>query len=137
MFTISALDLTSSRTILTHEQGNAELGGSGGPQMVTLVQQAQSQCPDSKIIISGYSQGAMVVHYAASRVKGITGAVLFGDPLSTESVSGLAASDVFEVCASGDTLCGGTAKNSESGTGHLSYGSDADQAAAFIVKLVS
>ena len=51
----------------------------------SLVQQAISQCPQSKVIISGYSQGGQLVHNAAkqlpSSVTGaLAGAVIFGDP---------------------------------------------------------
>lgn len=32
--------------------------------MTSLVQQALQQCPDTKVVISGYSQGGSVVHKA-------------------------------------------------------------------------
>lgn len=34
--------------------------------MTSLVQQALQQCPDTKIVLSGYSQGGLVVHKSAS-----------------------------------------------------------------------
>lgn len=45
--------------------GNVQLGADGGPTMAALVKQALSQCPSTKVVLSGYSQGAMVVHNAA------------------------------------------------------------------------
>lgn len=45
-------------------QGNANGGGNGGALMTSLVQQALQQCPDTKVVISGYSQGGSVVHKA-------------------------------------------------------------------------
>ena len=42
------------------------MGGSGGPTMAKLVKQALSQCPKTKVLLGGYSQGAMVVHNAAN-----------------------------------------------------------------------
>ena len=37
--------------------------------MSSLTQQALKQCPDSKIILSGYSQGGFVVHVAAQNLS--------------------------------------------------------------------
>ena len=37
--------------------------------MVSLAQQALQQCPNSKIVLSGYSQGGFVVHVAAQSLK--------------------------------------------------------------------
>ena len=116
------------------DQGNANLGASGGPTMASLVKTAKSQCPNSKVILSGYSQGAMVVHNALRQgVSGseVTGAVLFGDPLKTQSVGNLGQDEVKEFCASQDTICG--TGNDLQGS-HLSYGSVADQAADWVIK---
>ena len=104
--------------------------------MQKLVDQAASQCPDSKIVVSGYSQGAMVVHNAASQsgfqASKIAGVVLFGDPFNGQKVGSIDQSKVKEECASGDTLCSG------GGVGitpaHLTYGNDANDAASFILQ---
>ena len=65
--------------------GNANCGASGGSDMANLVAQALRQCPNTKIALSGYSQGACVVHNAveqqgvdASKVGAV---VLFGKDL--------------------------------------------------------
>ncbi|KAF2679404.1 carbohydrate esterase family 5 protein, partial [Lentithecium fluviatile CBS 122367] len=116
--------------------GNANLGASGGPTMASLVKASKSQCPSSKIILSGYSQGAMVVHNAFSQgVSGsdVAGAVLFGDPLKSQAVGDLGAAKTKEFCASADTICGG---GSDLQGSHLSYGSVAGEAADFIVGVV-
>jgi len=64
--------------------GDADMGAEGAPNLVSLVQQALKQCPSTKIALSGYSQGAMVVHYAVQKsglpVADVGAAVLFGDP---------------------------------------------------------
>lgn len=51
----------------------------------SLVEQAFTQCPSTKVVMSGYSQGAMLVHNAAKQLSSnitgkVTAAVTFGDP---------------------------------------------------------
>jgi cutinase len=116
--------------------GNANLGGDGGQTMADLVKAAKAQCPDSKIIMSGYSQGAMVVHNAFS--KGVTasdvaGTVMFGDPLKRQGISGLGTDKVKEFCGTSDQICGGGGDGGATGS-HLSYGSSAEAAATFVIK---
>ncbi|KAJ5333591.1 uncharacterized protein MYU51_011567 [Penicillium brevicompactum] len=111
--------------------GNAELGASGGPAMAKLVKQALSQCPKTKVVVGGYSQGAMVVHNAAKSLSAgqISGAVLFGDPFKTQSVANLSNDKRKEFCATGDPVC----ENGFNVMAHLTYGSDAKTAAQFLV----
>jgi cutinase len=115
--------------------GNADLGSSGGLAMASLAKQALSACPKTKLVLSGYSQGAMVVHNALSS-RGVNGAnvaavALFGDPLNGEAVQGVDKSKVDEVCGSSEFICD---HGPTSGSGsHLSYGSDAAAAAKFII----
>jgi len=61
---------------------NDGLGASGGPAMAALVNKVKKQCPSTKVVLGGYSQGAMVVHNAmATLTQGsISAAVVFGDP---------------------------------------------------------
>lgn len=102
--------------------------------MAKLVKTAKSQCPDSKIILSGYSQGAMVVHNAFSQgvsASDVTGAVMFGDPLKTQSINGLGTDKVKEFCATADSICG-TGDNPQGS--HLSYGAVAEEAADWVIK---
>ncbi|KAJ5633167.1 Cutinase [Penicillium lividum] len=112
--------------------GDATMGEDGGSAMATLVKTALKNCPDTKVVLGGYSEGAMVVHNAASSLTAdqITAAVLFGDPLKFESVGKLSTSDVKEFCATGDPVC----ENGENVIAHLSYGADATTAAQFLVK---
>lgn len=118
-------------------QGNANQGGDGGKTMAALVTQALTQCPNTKIVVSGYSQGAMVVHNAfrnglsASRVSG---AVLFGDPLKRSAVGDLPTARVKQFCGTSDNICGGGGDGGATG-GHISYGSSADAAATFAVQV--
>lgn len=118
--------------------GNANLGASGGPAMASQAKAALSSCPDTKLVLAGYSQGGMVVHNALS-AQGLDGSkvaavVAFGDPLNGQDFAGVDASKVKEFCGSSDFLCssGGT-----TGSGsHLDYSGDADAAAKFIVGVV-
>lgn len=54
-------------------------------QRAVLVTQAQSQCPSAKVVMSGYSQGAQLVHNAAkllpaATMSALSSVVVFGDP---------------------------------------------------------
>ncbi|KAJ9489604.1 hypothetical protein VN97_g3669 [Penicillium thymicola] len=112
--------------------GNTAMGGTGGPTMAKLVKQALSQCPKTKVLLGGYSQGAMVVHRAASSLTAdqITAAVLFGDPLKAQSVGKVPGDKVKEFCHQGDPVC----LNGGNTMAHLTYGSDAEAAGKFLIE---
>lgn len=59
-------------------------GQSGSDTLIGLVQQAFEQCPSTKVVLSGYSQGALVIHYALNQAgldsAKISAIVDFGDP---------------------------------------------------------
>ena len=76
--------------------------------MKSLIKQAKAQCPDTKIIASGYSQGAEVVHNALSDpsiTSLVGGAVLFGDPDTRKPVGTLSDKLVKRFCVPGDVIC--------------------------------
>lgn len=120
-------------------------GGAGTQAMVADVTEALSKCPNTQIVLTGYSQGAMLVHNtmndlnatAAAKVKA---AVTFGDPFVGTQPKNLASGAFKSFCASGDTVCSsGVASSPSSGgttsastSGHLGYGSDTGTAATFI-----
>ncbi|KAF9878269.1 cutinase [Colletotrichum karsti] len=120
----------------------AESGGSG-PGSVAMANQANSwlsKCPQTKLILTGYSQGGMVVHNAGKKLSGkpLAAAVTFGDPFKAQGVTGVAAGKFKSFCASGDSVCGagGCASaggcGSASASGHVGYGADTKTAATFI-----
>ncbi|EME88910.1 carbohydrate esterase family 5 protein, partial [Pseudocercospora fijiensis CIRAD86] len=118
--------------------GNTNMGADGGAAMAKHAQAILSSCPDTKLVLSGYSQGAMVVHNALSS-QGLDGSkvaavVAFGDPFNGQDFEGVDASKCKEFCGSSDFLCssGGTTGSG----GHVSYGGDAEAAASFIVQAV-
>lgn len=86
------------------------------------------QCPDSKIFVSGYSQGAIVVHNTFKKgisASDFTGALMFDDPLRTQSISSLKTDNVKEFCATADSIYD-TRDNPQDS--HISYGSVAEEA---------
>lgn len=74
---------------------NALRGSEGGKVMAQLANAQAQRCPNSKIAISGYSQGAMVVHYAVKSAdlspSKVSSAVVYGDPQNRESAGNLPA----------------------------------------------
>jgi thioesterase domain-containing protein len=97
--------------------------------MASLVEQALKQCPDTKVVLGGYSQGAMVVHNAAGKLSAgqVVGAVTFGDPFKTQKPDNI---ENFKTwCATGDPVC----LNGANFIAHISYGGDAAEAAQFLV----
>ena len=59
------------------------MGQDGGPELAKLAKQALSQCPNTQVAISGYSQGATVCHYAIKSAglspDGVIATVLYGN----------------------------------------------------------
>ncbi|WEW58935.1 alpha/beta hydrolase family protein [Emydomyces testavorans] len=108
-----------------------DLGTDGGPEMANLVKQGLTQCPSSKIVVAGYSQGAMVMHDAAEilGVGEVTAAIVFGDPLKFLPLNIVPPGDLREFCAAGDPVCG----DGNDVSIHKSYAANAEEAARFIV----
>ncbi|EEQ86628.1 hypothetical protein RJZ56_002697 [Blastomyces dermatitidis] len=110
--------------------GNLNFGEDGGPTMVDLINHSLSQCPESKVVLAGYSQGAAVIHNASRDLRNdqVARAVLFGDPLHDLPLKSLAKDKVMSICAEGDPICRGGLDM----TGHWSYAEDANRAALFL-----
>ncbi|TDZ53793.1 Cutinase [Colletotrichum trifolii] len=132
----------------------ADMGGimseatGSGPGSVAMAKQANgwlSRCPSTKIILTGYSQGGMVVHNAGKKLAGkaLACAVTFGDPFKGQKVAGVPDGKFKSFCAGGDAVCsaGGCASaggcTSASAAGHIGYGSDTNAAGAFIKSAVA
>ncbi|TLD27776.1 cutinase-domain-containing protein [Venturia nashicola] len=115
--------------------GLATLGAAGSPDLASKVRLALSQCSKTQIVLSGYSQGAEVVHDAFLH-QGLSAiqakaAVLFGDPFNGAPAGNLSSEKLREICAPGDLIC-------ETDTliatlNHLTYGRYADQAASWVI----
>jgi len=72
-------------------QSNALRGSAGGEVMAKLVNDHLARCGSTRVAIAGYSQGAMVVHYAVKSAglspNVVSSAVVYGDSQNRESVA--------------------------------------------------
>ncbi|KAG6901231.1 hypothetical protein C0995_014992 [Termitomyces sp. Mi166 len=110
----------------------------GAATMANDVTAMANACPDTKIVISGYSQGAQVTHLAAARLSSavqnrVNAAVVFGDPDNGQPFPGPIQTHELTFCAAGDDICAGGILILPA---HLSYGADAGQAASFVVSQI-
>lgn len=102
-----------------------------------FVSRAVSNCPNSRIVMSGYSQGALVVRATAellpfATMSTIHSVVTFGDPKNQAPISG--ADDKFLViCNPDDSVCNGGFID----VSHLTYGAHATAAAQFVMREVN
>lgn len=118
--------------------------------MIADVKSALSKCPDTQIVLAGYSQGAMLVHntmgaLSTTEAAAVKVCVTFGDPFVGEAIKNFSSDNWKSFCATGDSVCdagvatspasGGT--TSASTLGHLGYGADTGTAATFIKGKVS
>ncbi|KAH8723270.1 cutinase, partial [Phaeosphaeriaceae sp. PMI808] len=101
-------------------------GTDGVPSMTSFINDAISNCPNTKVVMSGYSQGALVVRgtadtLPATTMSKISSVVTFGDPRNPAPITG----------ASGKSLClqGGFIN-----IAHLTYGANATMAAQFVIQ---
>ena len=99
-----------------------------------MVGKTLSSCPNTEIVLSGYSQGGYAVHNAAAQLTSdqlskVSSAVIFGDPLSHQAVKGIDASRVHIVCHAGDDIC---SQGFIIGLPHLTYAEDAASSASFV-----
>lgn len=102
--------------------------------MASQVNRAAAQCPGSRVFLSGYSQGAQVVHKAAALIPTaqramVGGIVVFGDPNKGDAFPGTLNSNVLTICNQGDYICDGIPLPIGS---HLEYASTTTVAAAWI-----
>ena len=122
------------------------------------IEAAYAQCPKTKLVASGYSQGGQIVHNAAKLLptavaNWISSVVIFGDPGeplpqksntvnpfsefdtnpkadSSQPVTGVSATDTDIICHAGDDIC---INGDLVLPPHLTYAVNAASAAAFVV----
>ncbi|KAF4496294.1 cutinase [Fusarium agapanthi] len=86
----------------------------GGLVMVELIKRAASQCPNTKIVLVGYSVGGKVLHKAAENLswgmtQRITAAVTLGHKkkgsMGAELMGRIPATRTLVICKKGDAFC--------------------------------
>jgi cutinase len=104
----------------------------GSKLMAQLVGEAQTKCPNTKVVVSGYSQGGQLVHNAAKMLNATSASavssgrcspspppttikfvvklttykvVIFGDPNNGTAVTGISATKTLVICHTGDNIC--------------------------------
>ncbi|KAK2065025.1 cutinase [Colletotrichum caudatum] len=113
-------------------------GGSttGATAAAQVASRTLTMCPNTRLTMSGYSQGSQVARLAIAQLTPdqrarISSVVLFGDPLGGAAVPGVDETRLLVDCHTGDNICeGGTLVLSP----HLDYSSDAPTAALFVMQ---
>nr|Q9Y7G8.1 RecName: Full=Cutinase pbc1; AltName: Full=Cutin hydrolase; Flags: Precursor [Pyrenopeziza brassicae]CAB40372.1 cutinase [Pyrenopeziza brassicae] len=105
----------------------------GSAAMAGIVEGTVQNCPNAKIVMSGYSQGGQLVHNAAAMLPAATMAkisslVIFGDPNDGKPIANADPSKVMVVCHPGHNICDGRDLVLVE---HLTYSRDAVEAATF------
>jgi len=114
---------------------NAGGSDAGAQNMAGLIKSTIAQCPHTKLCVSGYSQGAQVVHKAVKLISAkeaafVNSVVLYGDPDDGQAVGAVPAGKVSTDCHLGDDIClGGNLIFPP----HLDYCLDAGVEADFVV----
>ena len=124
--------------------GDTRYGASGGPYMAMLAREARLQCPETKIVLAGYSQGARCLHGALEKSErpfegeDVAAVVAFGDPLNgkEKSFKGVERDDVLQVCGDSDDRCQEGQVDLWVHGGHVSYGRTAEKVAEWIRRKV-
>jgi hypothetical protein len=136
--------------------GDYCLGLPGGLVARDVINQAAAKCPNSKLFVSGYSQGAMVIRNGLARASAAAkaqvkvrpsksrrepetnkaqGVITFGDPFNGSPIRGYNG-PIQIYCKPGDGVCSG---NFELTGAHLSYqggkGSSVTDALAKLVEM--
>ncbi|KAL5392902.1 hypothetical protein DPSP01_000597 [Paraphaeosphaeria sporulosa] len=108
-------------------------GTEGVPSMTAFINQALTTCPETKVVVSGYSQGALVVRGTAASLPAdtmsrVSSVVTFGDPRNQTAITG-AEGKTLTICHENDAVCSGGFITVD----HLTYADNADEAAQFVV----
>ncbi|KAF2971506.1 hypothetical protein GQX73_g2093 [Xylaria multiplex] len=108
----------------------------------TMLSGAATSCPSSKLIVSGYSQGAALVHAAVEQLTSsvrarIFAAVTYGDTQKKQDggkIPNFDSGKTLILCNIGDLLCQGTLIVTAA---HLDYTSSVPSGVSFIMSKLS
>lgn len=101
---------------------------------------AMTQCPDTTVVMGGYSQGSAVVDNAiqempAAQQAKVAGVVVWGFTRAEQDnlqIPGYPVAQTKVFCAQGDLVCNDTLTITAA---HLSYGRNADESGAFLAQM--
>lgn len=101
---------------------------------------AATQCPQTTVVMGGYSQGSAVVDNAiqqmpAAQQKMVAGVVVWGFTRAEQDnlqIPGYPVAQTKVFCATGDLVCNNTLTITAA---HLSYGRNADESGAFLAQM--
>ncbi|GAW15288.1 hypothetical protein ANO14919_046970 [Xylariales sp. No.14919] len=104
----------------------------------TLLSSAATSCPSSKLVVSGYSQGAALVHAAVEQLTSsvrarIFAAVTYGDTQNQQDggkIPNFDTSKTLILCNDGDLVCEGTLIITSA---HLDYAPSVPAGVSFII----
>ncbi|KAM3508754.1 hypothetical protein MY11210_006611 [Beauveria gryllotalpidicola] len=117
--------------------GYLNADNAAGLTMAQIVRDTRAACPNTKIVLSGYSQGAFAPHYAAdalgAEMRNVSAVVTFGDPLSRKPLANFDSKKFLVVCNLGDNICN---QGNVILPQHLTYAMHAKSAAAFVASNV-
>lgn len=106
-----------------------------------IMNMANTKCPNSTMLIGGYSQGTAVMDNAiqglpAQMQSKIAGVVLFGYTRNAQDkaqIPGYPKAQTKIFCAPGDLVCDNTLTITAA---HLTYAANADEASTFLASMV-
>lgn len=106
----------------------------GSATMASEIESAKAKCPNTKLVVSGYSQGGQLVHNSiallpAATASWISKVVIFGDPDNGKAIPNVASSKILTYCHAGDNIC---VNGDLILPAHLTYGENVVTAAAFV-----
>ncbi|KAI9055949.1 hypothetical protein LZ554_000884 [Drepanopeziza brunnea f. sp. 'monogermtubi'] len=107
----------------------------GSKEMAAQISDAFLDCPETKLVVAGYSQGGQLVHNALAALPAkvaawVSKVVLFGAPNDATVTLNIPPDKVWKACHPEDDICDGGMLVMP---WHLTYGLDAEDAAAFVV----
>lgn len=120
--------------LLTFEEEVKVSAADSCDNRTAFINQAITSCPSTKMVMSGYSQGALVVRSTADSLPAetmskVNSIVTFGDPRNQAPITG-GEGKTMVICLADDSVCNGGFIN----VAHLTYGSEADAAAQFVAQ---